>query len=118
MENRDLFRLRHIQDCIEKIEYLANMLYNLDNFEQKWIEQDAIIRNLEIIGEASVNISDDLKQNYPDVSWKEIKGLRNFVVHQYFVVELSDIWCTVINDIPMLKKQIQQIIEDVEKQTR
>ena len=60
------------------------------------------------------NISDDLKQNYPDVSWKEMRGLRNFVTHQYFGVELSDIWSTVTNDIPLLKKQIQKIIDDIE----
>ena len=114
MDNKNLFRLSHIRNCIEKIETLACMLHNQDNFEQKWIEQDAIIRNLEVIGEASINISDDLKQKYPNVSWKEMRGLRNFVTHQYFGVELSDIWSTVINDIPLLKKQIQQIIEDIE----
>ena len=114
MENKNLFRLEHIRDCIEKIEYLMYKLDNQDNFERNWIEQDAIIRNLEIIGEASANISDDLKQHYPEVSWKEMKGMRNFVVHQYFGVELSDIWSTVMNDIPLLKKQIQKIIEDME----
>ena len=67
MKNKDLFRLEHIRDCIEKIEFLMYKLNNQDNFEQNWIEQDAIIRNLEIIGEASANISDDLKQNYPEV---------------------------------------------------
>jgi len=114
MKGKNLFRLIHIRESIEKIEYLARMLHTQDNFETKWIEQDAIIRNLEIIGEATINISDDLKRNYPDVSWKEIKGMRNFVTHQYFGVELSEIWSTVVNDIPLLKKQIQKIIEDVE----
>ena len=112
--NKNLFRLRHIRDCIVKIEYLAQILHSQDNFAIKWVEQDAIIRNLEVIGEAVSNISDDLKQNYPDVSWKEIKGLRNVVIHQYFGVELSEIWSTVINDIPILKSQIQKIIEDIE----
>ena len=114
MKNKNLFRLEHIRDSIEKIEYLTRMLHTQDNFETKWIEQDAIIRNLEIIGEAVVHISDDLKQNYPYISWKEIIGLRNFVTHQYFGVELSEIWGTVINDIPLLKVQIQKIIEDIE----
>jgi uncharacterized protein with HEPN domain len=91
MENKNLFRLEHIIECIEKIEYLSHMLYTQDNFEQKWIEQDAIIRNLEIIGEASAHISEDIKQRYPDISWKEMRGLRNFVTHQYFGVELSEI---------------------------
>jgi uncharacterized protein with HEPN domain len=114
MKNKNLPRLKHICDSISKIEYLMHMLHTQDNFETKWIERDAIIRNLEIIGEASINISDDLKQNYPDVLWKEIRGMRNFVTHQYFGVELSEIWSTVVNDIPILKNQIQKIIEDVE----
>ena len=116
MKDKNLFRLRHIRNSIEKIEYLARTLHTQDNFEAKWIEQDAIMRNLEVIGEAVINISDDLKQHYPDVLWKEIRGMRNFVTHQYFGVELSEIWSTVINDIPILKKQIQQIMEEMEEQ--
>ena len=114
MKDKNLFRLEHIRDSIEKIDYLARTLHTQDNFETKWIEQDAIIRNLEIIGEAVVNISDDLKQNYPNVLWREMRGMRNVVTHQYFGVELGEIWSTVINDIPLLKEQIQQIIEDIE----
>ena len=81
MKNKDLFRLEHIRESIAKIEYLTRLLHTQDNFESKWIEQDAIIRNLEIIGEASINISDNLKQNYPDIAWKEMRGMRNFVTH-------------------------------------
>jgi uncharacterized protein with HEPN domain len=113
MEDRNLFRLEHIRDCIAKVEYLAGRLHNYDNFEKQWIEQDAVIRNLEIIGEASKNVSNELKEQYPDVSWKEMRGMRNFVTHQYFGVELRDIWDTVVNDIPVLKKQIQDIITDL-----
>ena len=90
------------------------MLHTQDSFATKWIEQDAIIRNLEVIGEAVISISDDLQQKYSDISWKEIRGMRNVVTHQYFVVELSEIWSTVIYDIPILKNQIQKIIEDIE----
>jgi len=113
--DKDIFRLGHVRDCIEKVEYIARMLHTQENFETKWIEQDAVIRNLEVIGEAVANISDELKLNYPDVEWKKIKGMRNLVIHQYFGVELNEIWSTVINDIPILKKQIHEIIEDVEK---
>jgi len=114
MKDKNLFRLKHIRNSIEKIEYLARMLHTQDSFETKWVEQDAMIRNLEVIGEAAVNISDDLKRNYPDVAWKEIRGMRNFVTHQYFGVELSEIWSTVVHDIPILKNQIQKIIETIE----
>jgi uncharacterized protein with HEPN domain len=112
----NLFRLGHIRDCINKVEYLSDKLHSYDNFEKQWVEQDAIIRNLEIIGEASVGVSDDLKTQYPNVDWKEIRGMRNFVTHQYFGVELSDIWHTVVNDIPLLKKQIEDVINDLEKE--
>jgi uncharacterized protein with HEPN domain len=114
MDDNNLFRLGHIYDCIEKIEFLVGKLHCQENFESSWVEQDAIIRNLEVIGEASKNISDDLKQKYPDILWKEMRGMRNFVTHQYFGVELSDIWSTIINDIPLLKTQIQEIIDDIE----
>ena len=114
MKDKNLFRLWHILNSIEKIEHLVQILHTQDNFEAKWIEQDAIIRNLEIIGEAAVHISDELKHNYPDVSWQEIRGIRNIVTHQYFGVELNEIWSTVVYDIPFLKKQIQKIIEDIE----
>ncbi|MDR1407140.1 MAG: DUF86 domain-containing protein, partial [Tannerella sp.] len=67
----------------------------------------------EIIGEASVNVSDDLKEQYPDVDWKEMRGMRNFVTHQYFGVSLTIIWDIVVNDIPVLKKQIRDIINDL-----
>jgi uncharacterized protein with HEPN domain len=113
MEDRNLFRLGHIRDCIAKVEYLANKLHNYDNFETQWVEQDAIIRNLEIIGEASVNVSNDLREQYPAVDWKEMRGMRNFVTHQYFGVSLTIIWDIVVNDIPVLKKQIQDIISDL-----
>jgi uncharacterized protein with HEPN domain len=111
----NLFRLGHIRDCINKVEYLSGKLRSYDNFEEQWVEQDAIIRNLEIIGEASVNVSDDLKAKYPDVDWKEMRGMRNFVTHEYFGVSLSIIWSIVVNDIPTLKKQIEDIINDLER---
>ncbi|MDR2888059.1 MAG: DUF86 domain-containing protein, partial [Bacteroidales bacterium] len=59
------------------------------------------------------HISEDIKQRHPDISWKEIRGLRNFVTHQYFGVELSEIWSTVVNDIPLLKTQIQKMAEEL-----
>ena len=112
MKHQDQFRLEHILECIEKIEYIVDKLKNYPAFEKKWIEQDAVIRNLEIIGEASVKISDSIKEQYPNVSWREMRGMRNFVTHQYFGVELDEIWATITNDIPILKTQIQNIIRD------
>jgi uncharacterized protein with HEPN domain len=61
----DLFRLGHIQECIERITILVDSCKTLEVFKSKWIEQDALIRNFEIIGEASNHISDETKSNYP-----------------------------------------------------
>lgn len=71
--NHDLFRLKHIDECADKILKIVEIIKTLENLEVKWIEQDAMIRSFEIIGEASNHISKELKQKYPDVNWKEIK---------------------------------------------
>lgn len=112
--SKDLFRLEHIMESIGKIEELTRLLHSFDNFENKWIERDALIRNFEIIGEASNHISELVKDTYPEVAWKEIKGMRNFISHEYFGLQLDSIWDSAVNDIPILKKQIQKIVADMD----
>jgi|SRR5690554_2319748 len=114
MENkdRDLFRLEHILECAEKIEILTTQLGSFDNFAERWVEQDAMTRNFEIIGEASKNISEYTTQKYPEIEWFKIKGMRNLIAHEYFGIKLETIWETAINNIPVLKSQVQEIISD------
>lgn len=109
--DKDLFRLSHIEECIVKIETLTSLLKSYDNFENQWIERDAMIRNFEIIGEASNHISAELKEKFSEVFWNEMKGMRNFITHEYFGLQLDSIWDTAVNDIPILKKQINKIIQ-------
>lgn len=109
--DKNLFRLKHIEECIEKIEIIVDMLKSFENFENQWIERDAMIRNFEIIGEASVYISEDLKNKFPEIAWNEMRGMRNFITHEYFGLQLDSVWDTAVNDIPILKKQIQKIID-------
>lgn len=113
---KDLFRLGHIQDCISKIQELVSLLETYDQFEEKWIEQHAMIRLFEIMGEASNHVSEHIKKQYPEVAWKEMKGMRNFMTHEYFGLQLDTIWETAVNDIPVLKNQIRQIIQEFEKE--
>ena len=113
MKSKDLFRLEHILESIEKIQHLVSKLNTLENFETEWIEQDALIRNFEIIGEASNHISNEIKEQFLEVSWKELKGMRNFITHEYFGLQLDTIWETAIYDLPILKEQIQKIIESL-----
>lgn len=107
---RDLFRLEHIIDCCDKIETLTKQLEGFSDFSMRWIEQDAMIRNFEIIGEAAKNITDKTSQKYPEIEWNKIKGMRNLIVHEYFGISLEAIWETAINNVPILKVQIQKII--------
>ena len=73
-----------------------------------------MIRNFEVIGEAARHISEDTKQKYPHIEWKKMKGMRNFMTHQYFGIQLDTVWDTAINDIPGLKMEIIRILSDLQ----
>ena len=70
---------------------------------------DAVVRNLEIIGEAIKKIPENIRSKYPNVEWRKITGLRDILVHEYFGVDAEIIWDIVHNKIPELDKEIQQI---------
>lgn len=111
---KNMFGLQHIIDCIEKIEIITKDL-SYSSYLEDWIKQDAIIRNIEIIGEASKHVEDELKEKYPEVSWILIKGMKNFLVHEYFIVDHDAVWNTSHSDLPNLKFQIIAIINDIKK---
>ena len=68
--------------------------------------QDAVIRNLEIIGESVKNITPATREQYPDIPWKQMAGLRDILIHQYFGVDLDTIWLVVENRLPLLSERI------------
>jgi uncharacterized protein with HEPN domain len=70
----------------------------------------AVMYQVTIIGEAVSNLSEGLKQRYPAIPWRDIKGFRNVVVHNYFGIEHEEAWGTVIDDVPKLRGQIQEIL--------
>ena len=85
--------LCHILDAIQSIEtYLVGQTY--DAFLANKMMIDAVVRELEIIGEAANQISDDLKEGHPDIPWLKMRGLRNFVIHEYFAVNEKIVWDT------------------------
>ncbi len=105
----DLTYLRHINDALADIkEYTAEGKRIF--FDTKMI-QDAVIRNLEIIGEAVKNISHVTREQHPDIPWKQLAGLRDILIHQYFGIDLDTIWLVVENRLPVLSEQIQSIID-------
>ena len=72
--------------------------------------QDAIIRNLEIIGEATKNLSVQLRDKYPDIPWKGMAGIRDKLIHHYFGVNLDIVWSIIIHELTLLASQVEEIL--------
>ena len=102
--------IEHILECIDLIEKYSREITS-ETFFNSTQHQDAIIRRIEIIGEAVKNLSADIKDKYPDIAWKQIAGMRDILVHEYFGVDLDLTWQAVKEDIPELKKKIIKIQE-------
>jgi len=95
--------------CENIIEYKKG--YDFDSFMADRKTQDAIIRNIEIIGEAVKAISESLKNKYPEVEWREIARTRDKLIHSYFGIDLDVVWDIINLDIPRLQRQIGDIIK-------
>ena len=102
--------VEHILESIKQIENYTKNISEHD-FLKSTQSQDSVIRRLEIIGEAIGNFPEEIKKEHPNIQWDEISGMRNFLIHEYFGVDLHLIWNTIENDIPKLKKQMKKIIE-------
>ncbi len=109
MTKDDAVYLRHIMDAINQIEeYVAGFDY--EAFMGSRLVQDGVIRQFEIIGEATKKLSEPLKTLNPDAPWKDIAGMRDKLIHQYFGVDLTAVWETVMQDLPPFKIIIARLI--------
>jgi len=110
MSSRDcLFRIQDILNAIQKIEtYIEGM--TAVQFKKNELVIDAVVRNLEIIGEASKNISPSTKRLYPNIPWDQMNGMRNILIHEYFGVDVATVWHTAKTHLPFLKKQLVPIL--------
>jgi uncharacterized protein with HEPN domain len=113
MSKRDynLF-LGDILDCIKRIEKYTKD-YTQKRLAGNEMVADAVVRNLEIIGEAAKNIPADLRKLSPEIPWKKIIGFRNIVIHEYFRVDLSTTWIIIKKQLPVLKKQISVMMKEL-----
>jgi uncharacterized protein with HEPN domain len=107
----DKVRLYHMLESIAEIE-AAIKGFDLDGFIENHVVRIAVVKWIEIIGEASVYVSDEVKLEYSTVDWQAIKGMRNIVVHEYFGVKYDLIWEVATEHLPELNKQISIIIEE------
>lgn len=107
---RDLDRLRDVLEAIDRIQQRTNLsrqAFDADPLVQVWV-----IHHLEIVGEACRGLSQELRSRHPEVPWGAIIGMRNILVHDYFGLNLDEVWSAVERDVPQLRRQIQAILED------
>ena len=103
----------YLQDILESIKQIEAYLKDVseDQFYQNTEKQDAVMRRLEIIGEAVKHIPENIRKNNQDVPWRKIAGMRDIIIHEYFGITLSMVWVVTQRDLPDLKSKIQQIAD-------
>jgi len=115
MKKDPLIFISHISDSIDNIESFSKDL-SKEKFIKNKLRQSAIIRQLEIIGEATKNIPSEFRKKYPENEWSKIAGLRDKITHHYFGINLDIVWEVVEKEIPKLKENIKKIIEDLKEE--
>jgi uncharacterized protein with HEPN domain len=99
-------RLQDILDAISSVEKYASLgrsRYDEDELVQTWI-----LHHLQVIGEATSHLGGEFRSQYPDIPWAPIVAMRNILVHEYFGIDLDEIWLVVENDLPRLKRSLEE----------
>jgi len=105
----------YLEDIIKSIDSILAYINNLpyEDFVRNNMIIDAVVRNLEVIGEASKNIPSEIKSLHPDIPWREMSGMRDKVIHEYFGVDIDIVWATITKRLPELKPLLVNIKSDL-----
>lgn len=106
--SRDALYLRHILDAIAKIERYIEVGYDEFMAASHW--QDAVIRQLEIVGEAVKRLPPELTERRPEIPWRRISGLRDVLIHDYMGVDLEAVWQVTQSDLPQLRLAVEELL--------
>ena len=106
--NKDTLYLESMRECLERIDDYTEG--GEEDFMASKLVQDGVIRNLEVIGEATKNLSDDLRSANPEIPWRQIAGMRDVLIHDYLRVNLGRVWQTVVHDLLPLSIVINSLL--------
>lgn len=101
----DKLYIQHILEAIDKINQFAAGL-GFDEFAKNELVQSAVMRELGVIGEASKKLSEEFKESYKHIPWKQIAGMRDKLIHDYFEIDAEAVWKTIQEDLPFLKREL------------
>jgi uncharacterized protein with HEPN domain len=106
----------YLQDILEAIGKIRRFTAGLspESFSADAKTMDAVIRNLEIVGEAARNVPDDIRSKHPQIEWRRVVALRNILIHRYFGVDTEVIWDIIQNKLPVLENQTKSILEEID----
>ena len=106
---KDIGRLQHMLSAIENVEEFTAGV-SLEEFNNSKILFFAVVKNIEIVGEATYMLSKEFKQSHNSIPWQIIEKMRHVLVHGYYTISHETVWETVENDLPELKKQIEKLL--------
>jgi uncharacterized protein with HEPN domain len=113
MPHSDRAYLYHILDAISRIEEYLQAVTEED-FHRRYLIQDGVIRQIEIIGEATKQLSREFRRTNVHIPWSDIAGMRDKLTHHYFGVDMGEVWLTAKEDLPELKVEVEKIVKNLE----
>ena len=113
MTQPDALYLRHMLDAIDRV-IEATQRVTREEFNGEWMIQDAIVHELQILGEAAGRVSRELTDRHPEVPWRQVTGLRHKIVHDYFAVDLGVVWDTANLDVPAIRPVVHALLSRID----